>query len=56
VAAPEAQTADATPTLQAVPSPEETLAADQPSPSNPETLATKSDEELLKEFENLLNS
>jgi hypothetical protein len=34
----------------------EPLAAAEPSPSNPETLATKSDEELLKEFENLLNS
>jgi hypothetical protein len=34
----------------------EPLAAAESSPSNPETLATKSDEELLKEFENLLNS
>ena len=36
--------------------PDETLSAAPASPSNPETLATKSDEELLKEFENLLNS
>jgi hypothetical protein len=44
------------PSPEAVAVPEEAQSADQPSPSNPETLATKSDEELLKEFENLLNS
>ena len=44
------------PAAQTTPKEEETLAADPSSPSNPETLATKSDEELLKEFENLLNS
>jgi hypothetical protein len=55
-ATPDVTTPEAAQMPQAIPSAEETLAAAQPSPSNPETLATKSDEELLKEFENLLNS